>query len=182
MLQPSNTHFLPPFPDAIVVNDGQGTDYPVENGKTYRFRIISFSAFASAMVYFDQHHMVTIMTDASYVQGHWSHSLRVTPAQRYDVLVHVLDNDTRNYAILISLDINRDYSNPNDFPPNAYPQNFTAQMVLKPNKPHVQTSLDTWDPSDDSNFLPLAGVSILPPSDITIQLDFNFCIIDNIPR
>ncbi|KAG7134218.1 Multicopper oxidase PfmaD like protein [Verticillium longisporum] len=63
MLSPNNTQHTPPLPQAVLVNDGAGSHYPFVKGKTYRFRIISFAAFAGFMIHFDSHDMNVIMND-----------------------------------------------------------------------------------------------------------------------
>jgi FtsP/CotA-like multicopper oxidase with cupredoxin domain len=68
MLSASNTQFLPPFPDGLIVNEGQNANINFVKGKTYRIRLISFSAIASAMVHFDSHTMQVIMNDGSYIR------------------------------------------------------------------------------------------------------------------
>ena len=176
MLQPSNTHFLPPFPDAVVVNEGQSADYPIVRGKTYRFRIISYAAFASAMIHFDSaHNMTVIMNDASYINPINVNALRVAPAQRYDVLIRVVE-DNRNHPFLISLDVNRDYTNAASDPPVAWAQNYTGYLVLDPSQPKPATSVAVWAPADDALFEPLDhSLVALPEADNTVILDFQFC-------
>jgi iron transport multicopper oxidase len=57
-LTASNTEFLPPFPDALVVNDSSSApQFNFEAGKTYKIRIISMAAFAATMLQFDSHTM-----------------------------------------------------------------------------------------------------------------------------
>jgi iron transport multicopper oxidase len=175
MFDPGNTHFLPPFPDTIVVNDGQSTDYPFVKGKTYRIRIISFAAFASAMIQFDSHTMQTIMTDASYVQQESSYQLRVAPAQRYDVLISAIDRDRRNYPFLVSLDINRDWTNEASQPPIAWPHNYTGYLVMDAAGPKPTYAVNKWGPDDDSKFGSFNLAPILPTANKIIQLDFEFC-------
>jgi len=47
MLQTSNTQFLPPFPDSLLMNDSQNVTFQFTPGKTYKIDIISMAAFAS---------------------------------------------------------------------------------------------------------------------------------------
>lgn len=179
MLQPSNTNFLPPFPDGIIVNEGGDGKIDFVKGKTYRIRIISFSAFASAMLHFDSHTMQVIMNDGSYIKKEQAYQLRISPAQRYDVLISAIDRDNRNYPYLVSLDINRDYTKPGA----VYPHNFTGQLVMDPNKPFTADNVDDWRPVDDSHFKPLLQVARYEPVTTNIVLDFEFCSDNNgIPR
>lgn len=109
MLHPSNTGHRPPLPDAVVVNDGQGANYNFVKGKTYRFRIVSFAAFASFFIHFDSHDMNVIAIDSAYVKKQRTFMLRAAPAQRYDILVSAIDRDNRNFPFLIALDRNPEY-------------------------------------------------------------------------
>lgn len=95
MLQPENTQFAPPLPDGVIINDGGNGLIPMEAGKTYRLRIICFSALAAAMIHFDSHPMTVIMMDADYVQPQKVDQLRVSAAQRYDVLISATERDER---------------------------------------------------------------------------------------
>ena len=180
MLVPSNTHFIPPFPDSLIVNEGRGSRIPFVKGKTYRIRIINFSAFGSAMVHFDSHTMTVIATDSAYIQKEQAYQLRVAPAQRYDVLISAIDRDNYNFPFLISLDINRDWTNPASVPPLAWPQNYTGYLVLDQSLPLDRLDVvDKWQPVDDSHFKALDGAPTASQYDKLIQLDFNFCFDAN---
>ncbi len=174
MLVASNTQFLPPFPDGIIVNEGRGANISFANNKTYRFRIISFAAFASAMLHFDAHTTQVIMTDASYVKQAQAYQLRIAPAQRYDVLVAGISRDHRNYPFLLALDINRDFAND---PPQAvvWPHNYTGYLVMDANGSYPADVVRVWQPVNDATFAPYDGAAVLAPVDTTITLDFDFC-------
>lgn len=172
MLTTSNVHFLPPFPDNILINEGQGANVTFVVGKTYRFRIISFSAFASVMVHFDSHTMQVIMNDGTYVQQAQAYQLRVAPAQRYDVLITAISRDHRNYPYLLSLDMNRDYTVTAS---NVWPFNYTGYLVMDPNGALPQDVVAKWQPVNDADFLPFDNQVAYGPVAQTIQLDFNFC-------
>jgi iron transport multicopper oxidase len=179
MLQATNTNFLPPFPDTIIVNEGGDGKIDFAKGKTYRVRIISFSAFASALLHFDSHTMQVIMTDGSYTEKEQAYQLRISPAQRYDVLISCIGRDNRNYPYLVSLDINRDFTKPNA----VYPHNFTGHLVMDANKPFTVDTVDDWNPVDDSHFKPLLPIPRFEPVTTNIVLDFEFCSDKNgIPR
>ncbi|KAH8799034.1 Cupredoxin [Xylogone sp. PMI_703] len=57
MLTTANTQFLPPFPDALLLNDSNAASFNFLQGKTYKIRIISMAAFASVLLQFDSHTM-----------------------------------------------------------------------------------------------------------------------------
>jgi iron transport multicopper oxidase len=182
MLVPNNTQFLPPFPDGISVNEGNGAKVDFVRGKTYRFRIICMSAFASVMMHFDSHTMKVIMNDASYVEETDAYQLRMAPAQRYDVLISAIDRDHRNYPFLMSLDINRDFANdPAD--QIIWPHNETGYLVMDPNGVFSEDVVDVWRPVDDSHFTSLDAGPCLDDVAQTITLDFTFCTDENgLPR
>jgi len=184
MLEPSNTNFLPPFPDTIIANEGGSTDIPFVKGKTYRVRIISFAAFASTMVHFDSHTMQVIMNDASYIQQTQAYQLRVSPAQRFDVLISCIDRDHRNYPFLLSLDINRDFKNANSQPPVSWPHNHTGYLVMDSTADLTAVDVvSSWSPVDDSHFNAYDGAAPIGPYTNSIVLDFDFCFDKNgIPR
>jgi iron transport multicopper oxidase len=170
MLQPSNVRFAPPFPNSILINEGGNAKYNFVKGKTYHFRIISFAAFASAMIQFESHTMQIIMNDAAYVQQEQAYQIRVSPAQRYDVLISCIDRDNGNFPILVSLDQNRDFTlNP------TWPLNFTGHLVMDAAQPLKTFTVDQWRPNDDSHLKPLKNVDILPEPNKVLKLDFTFC-------
>ncbi|ROV93786.1 hypothetical protein VSDG_07021 [Cytospora chrysosperma] len=180
MLQPSNKAFLPPVPDSILLNEGGSNKISFKKGKTYRLRIINFSAFASCMVHFNSHPMKVIMQDSSYITETTAYQLRLSAAQRYDVLITASNNDNSNYPFLFALDINPDYHNPF----LGWRHNKTGYLVTDASK--STTSVDvvnSWNPADDSLFTNPTGASPLGPLSKTITLDFAFCFDKNsIPR
>ncbi|RNJ54585.1 hypothetical protein D7B24_009600 [Verticillium nonalfalfae] len=182
MLSPNNTQHRPPLPQAVLVNDGAGSHYPFAKGKTYRFRIISFAAFAGFMLHFDSHDMNVIMNDGAYVKKKLTYQLRVATAQRYDILVSCIDRDNRNYPFLVALDQNPDHTNADL--PQSWPLNHTGQLIMFPEKPLREDVVNKWRPSDDSHFeSPDGPNSILPSPDQTIVIDFTTCFDSNgIPR
>lgn len=185
MLQPSNVQDAPPLPDSIIVNEGGNGKITVEKGKTYRFRIICFSAFASAFLDFASHTMNIIMQDGSYIQETAADQLRISPAQRYDVLITPASNDTGNYPFLFALDINADYTNPAASPlPITWPHNFTGYLVTDASASTTAVDvINSFHPADDSLFSNPTGAGPYDPVTRTIVLDFDFCTDNNsIPR
>lgn len=185
MLQPSNTQFIPPFPDSLIVNEGGSSIIAVEKGKTYRIRIICFSAFGSAMINFKDHKMKIIMQDASYITPAYAETIRIAPAQRYDVLITPARNESGNSPFLVALDVNADYTNPNATPiPISWNYNITGYLVTDPSASTTSTDVvSTFNVVDDSAFTSLDHQEPLGPVTQTIKLDFNFCFDNNsIPR
>ncbi len=176
MLTPANG-FKPPFPDSLIVNEGQGANYSFVKGKTYRIRIINFSAFGSAMLHFDSHTMTVISNDAAYIQRQEAYQLRITPAQRYDVLISAIDRDSGNYPFLISLDVNRDWTNSTDL---QWPTNSTGYLVMDSSQSLNKVDVvDVWRPVDDFRFKPYDGAPAYDHYDKLIVLDFKFCFDQN---
>lgn len=185
MLQPSNTQFIPPIPNSIIVNEGGSSKIAVEIGKTYRIRIINFSALASAMINFKDHTMKIVMQDGSYINPANADLIRVAPAQRYDVLLTPNRNDSGNYPFLVALDINRDYTNPSASPqPISWNYNETGYLVIDPSASTTSTDvINVFDVVDDSAFQNPDTQGPLGPVTQTVKLDFDFCFDNNsIPR
>ncbi|KAM7217794.1 putative iron transport multicopper oxidase FET3 [Rhypophila decipiens] len=174
MLTPSNVQFRPPFPDSILVNEGQPANINFTKGKTYRIRLINFSAFASAMIHIDSHDMNVIMNDAAYIQKEKTYMLRVTAAQRYDFLVECIDRDNRNFPYLIGLDTNRDFTNASLGV--TWTKNYTGYFVMDTTKDMTKVDVvQEWKPADDSHFKNYNGDGVWGPYNHLIQLDFEFC-------
>ena len=175
MLTPANG-FRPPFPDSIIVNEGGDGQISFVKGKTYRLRIISFAAFASALIHFDSHTMTVIMNDGSYIKSNSAYQLRVAPAQRYDVLISAIDRDRRNYPYLVALDINKDFAN--DANPQ-WPHNFTGQLVMDKALNFTTDVVGAFRPQDDSNFAPYDDGAAFGPVTKTLTMNFDFCTDQN---
>ncbi|KIH87025.1 iron transport multicopper oxidase fet3 precursor [Sporothrix brasiliensis 5110] len=171
----------------IIVNEGLGANVTFDNDKTYRFRIISFAAFGSAMFSFDTSNMQVVMIDASYVEKAPATQLRIAPSQRYDVLISVPRRrnckpvTSANYPFLLSLDINRDYTN--DLAQSVWQHNYTGYLVTNPTGDFPEEVVTLWRPADDATFVPLDGAVALGPVSQEITLDFDFCRDENnLPR
>jgi len=173
MLTTTNDHFLPPFPDSLLINDSQNVTFQFTPGKTYKIDIISMSAFAATLLQFDSHTMRVIGVDGTYIQKHDAYPIRVAPAQRYTVLLNAQPTDRRNYAFLASLDENRDFAHD---PAPIYPLNVTGYIVYDETKalppPYV---VNSWSPVNDFTFVSLDNQGLLGDPDVSITLDFNFC-------
>ncbi|KAK4249289.1 multicopper oxidase [Corynascus novoguineensis] len=178
MLTPSNTLFQPPIPDNLTVNEGQGLRINFTKGKTYRIRMLNFAAFGAAMVHFDSHTMNIIMNDGAYIKKQDAYQLRLAPAQRYDVLLSPNDSDNGNYPFLVSLDINRDWTNSSA--EMTWPHNYTGYLVMDESQPLDRRDVvDRWQPIDDAQFQPYDGAAAYSSYQKLIKLDFNFCFDEN---
>ncbi len=177
MIHPNNTEFTPPRPDAIIVNEGGNGHIPVEAGKTYRFRVINFSALTSAFLHFGALDMDVIMTDASYVKKQSASSLRVSPAERYDVLVTIdAYQGGDNLPFLFALDTNQDFTAGNP----SFHFNFTGQLVLNPDGDlNQELAVEEFAPLDETGLEAYDGLEAYGPVDKYWVQDFDFCVDAN---
>lgn len=182
MLTPSNKNFKPPIPDSMIINEGQGLNVNITAGQTYRIRMINYAAFGAAMVHFNAHNMNVVMNDGAYIQKVDASQVRLAPAQRYDVLVTSADTDSGNYPFLVSLDLNRDWTNYTE--KMSWQHNYTGYLVTNASQPLNKVDVvDKWQPVDDATFEPYDGASALGSYDKLINLDFKFCFdVNGYPR
>ncbi|RYP91763.1 hypothetical protein DL770_002107 [Monosporascus sp. CRB-9-2] len=175
MIHPNNTLFSPPRPDSILVNEGADGHIPVEAGNIYRFRIINFSALAAAFLHVESHDMIVIMNDATYVKQQSTSALRISPGERYDVLVRI-DNEQRNTPFLFALDTNSDYETSN----LSFHFNFTGQLLLDPSKDlTLNYTVDTFRIFDETKLEPYDDLEAYGPVTKHWVLNFDFCHDDN---
>ena len=108
-----------PGPDSALFNEMVSPNIKFEPGKTYRLRIINFSA--ASMFYFliDGHDMKIIEVDGVDVEPTDASTVMLAAAQRYSVLVTAKNTTDTNY--LIHADINVELLN-------------TIKPSLKPSK------------------------------------------------
>ncbi|KAI0597307.1 Cupredoxin [Biscogniauxia sp. FL1348] len=176
MLQPNNTAFTPPRPDAVIVNEGESGLIPVEAGKTYRIRVINFSALTAAFITFDTLSMDVITIDASYVQRQSVSQLRVSAAERCDILV-TPDASGTTYPYLFALDTNPDYTNSSASP--SYHYNFTGALTQSTNSSSSssvpEVTVSEFLPFDDAQFAPHDGQGAWGPVTKHWVLNFDYC-------
>ncbi|KAI0196980.1 Cupredoxin [Astrocystis sublimbata] len=175
-LQPNNTNFQPPRPDGVLVNEGSDGVIPIEPNKTYRFRIINFSALTAAFVAFNALQMEVIMVDGTYVHKSTANQLRVLTAQRYDVLVKTGPGSKQNYPYLIALDTNPDYLAKDANPPIGFHHNFTGQLANDVNGNLAgKSAVDHFYPQDDMLLSPFDNQSAFEPVTKQWVLNFDYC-------
>lgn len=169
-----------PNPDSIIMNDGLSTDYAVEAGKTYLFRIYNIGAFPSFFVNFQGLDMSVVGLDGVATKPTPAKTLYVGAAQRYEVLVTAKSASTANSAILALVDTSMfetPYSgNTSVLGKLVYSKNASAPPAYEglPNS--------ILPPTDDLTIKPLDGQKLLGPVDRQIVINFNQGLIDNIPR
>lgn len=172
MLVSTNTEVLPPFPEAILLNDANQATFYFTPGKTYKILVISMAALASTFLEFDSHTMRIIGVDGTYTHEYDANQIRVAPAQRYTFLLDAKPTDSKNYAFLASLDMNRDFAiDPNP----VYPFNITGYIIYDDKKPLPSPYVvNKWTPADDVKFMAWDNQLLLGEPDKTITLNFNF--------
>ncbi|KAG4442994.1 hypothetical protein IFR05_001525 [Cadophora sp. M221] len=185
MLSTSNPRAVPPFPNALLLNESTTANFKFTPGKTYKIKMINMAAFASVFIQFDSHPMNIIEIDGSYTVKKEAYQLRLSPAQRYTVLLKAQDSTRRNYAFLASLDMNRDFTNAAVAP--VWPFNVTGNIIYDSAKALAPTYVvPKWKPFDDATLVAYDGQALLGPRekvDKEITLDFNFQLdAQGIPR
>lgn len=180
MIQPNNTQFAPPIPNSTIVNDGGDGHIPVEPGKTYRLRLINWSAMFSTFIQFDSFDMDVIAIDATYVSRQSAKQLRISAAQRFDVLITIPRNANRNYPYLVALDLNEDFTDPDPPRPIQFPFNVTGMLVTDSGKDTSGSlTVQKFDPFDDITFQPHDNETVYSPVDRRWVLDFDYCHDEN---
>ncbi|KAI0407678.1 Cupredoxin [Xylaria palmicola] len=176
MIQPNNTDFRPPRPNSALVNEGSDGLIPIEPGKTYRMRVINFSALTAAFVVFNALQMQVIMMDGTYIQKTAANQLRIVAAQRYDVLLTIGENGRQNYPFLVALDTNADYTDKDSKPAIGYHTNFTGQLVNDP-KGNIKEKpvVEEFFPYDDSQLVPYDELEAYGPVTKQWVLNFDYC-------
>ncbi|KAI1109010.1 Cupredoxin [Nemania sp. NC0429] len=175
MLQPNNTKFLPPRPSSVLINEGSDGLVHVVPDKTYRVRVVNFSAMTAAFLVFNALQMQIIMMDGTYVQKEITNQLHVSPAQRYDLLLTIGSTENLNYPFLVALDTNADYTAKNASTVGFH-TNFTGQLVTDPNGNLDGTSVvDKFYPLDDTTLVPFDKQSAFGPVSKRWVLTFEYC-------
>ncbi|KAI1778014.1 putative ferroxidase [Hypoxylon cercidicola] len=176
MIDPNNTNFAPPIPNSTVVNDGTGSHIAMAPGKTYRVRMINWSAMFSTFVQFDSLDMTVIAIDASYVKKQTVRNLRISAAQRSDVLITIPEDADRNYPYLVAMDLNQDYADPDPPRPIQFPFNVTGQLVTDAEKAtDGNMTVQKFEPYDDVTFAPHDDEAAYGPVTKRWLLNFNYC-------
>lgn len=93
-----------PIPDAALMNDTQNLQFNVQPGKTYYFRMVNLGAFVPQYIWFEGHTMRIIEVDGVYTQPAETQMIYIAPAQRYGVLITMLNSTSANFPIVGSFD------------------------------------------------------------------------------
>jgi iron transport multicopper oxidase len=165
----TNTQTRPPLPQSGLINDGLPATYKFTPGKKYKFRVINISALTGVMFFIEDHVLSVIEIDGVYVKPEDANQLFITPAQRYSFIVEAKEDATKNYGISAVFDINPNFRAPVvPFTINATGTiEYDASLGAAP-----QYKINAFDLLDDMDLEPLVP-SVLGPTDVQIQLDFN---------
>ncbi|KAL2046495.1 hypothetical protein ABVK25_011830 [Lepraria finkii] len=121
-----------PVPDSAILNDNATTSFSITPGKTYMFRIINVSNFASFLLKFDQHQMAIIEVDGVYTVKQSTDLIYITAGQRYSVLITAKATAPgQNYAFVGAMDPNMFDCNPCP----GVPLNATGYLIYDATKP-----------------------------------------------
>ena len=93
-----------PVPQSALMNDTQNLTINVQPGKTYKLRIINMAAFAPQYLWFENHTMSVIEVDGIDTEPMGTDMIYITPAQRYSVLVTMMNETSANFPFTGSMD------------------------------------------------------------------------------
>ncbi|KAI1809987.1 multicopper oxidase [Poronia punctata] len=176
MIQPNNTDHRPPLPDSVLINEGDHGHVKVEADRTYRIRIINFSALTGAFVMFNALQMRIIAVDGTYTEKQIANHIRVLPAQRYDVLLTIGSSSLQNYPFLVALDTNPDYTDVHASTPISYRNNLTGQLITDATgNLKGKSSTQQFYPQDDYQLVPYDQRPAYGPVTKHWVLNFDYC-------
>ncbi|KKF95926.1 Iron transport multicopper oxidase FET3 [Ceratocystis platani] len=169
LLSTTNTNFRPPIADSALVNERQDSAFAMTPGKKYRFRIINYSALASAIIQFGDHPMTVIETDGIPVVASTTNRLFVGAGQRYSVILEAKPDADANYPYLVMLDMNPNFRQPQ----LGFPVNTTG--LLQYGAANAQPApLVVHSPIDVLDEATLSPYDLEPAHDYTVEFEKNF--------
>ncbi|KAK8153972.1 conidial pigment biosynthesis oxidase Abr1/brown 1 [Phyllosticta citrichinensis] len=158
-LGPENRQGIMPSPDSNLVNDTtRPTIIDMKPGEKVYIRIVNMGALAFQNIEFDQHDFQVVAIDGVPVKPTTWKGLRITPGQRYDIVLTGLDKPSGNYAFAVQQAITRTKT--------LGILNYGGRRFV-PNNFSVDESLA----GDDFTLQPTTGEKILEPVDQRIVLD-----------
>ena len=162
------------------MNDGQSTTYDIKPGKKYLFRILNIGAFPSFFLNFQGHEMTIVGLDGTATQPTTANTLYVGAAQRYEVIITGNSNPTSNAAILAMFDTSMFEAPYNGSTTVLGELKYGDQYGAPP--PYQGLPNSIMPPIDDTTVKPYDKQPLLGPVTKQFQLDFNFAVINGIPR
>jgi iron transport multicopper oxidase len=176
-----------PIPDSIIMNDGVFSNYKMIPGETYLFHILNIGAFPSFFVNFANVGFSVIGVDGitTHNTSTPTNTLYVGAAQRYRVLVVAPKNPTTQGAFTAVVDTSM-FEAPYTGPPAIF---GTLDYGLSAPSAIYNTSVSAgtfpnsiMPPANDLTFKPLTTVPLYGPVTKQFVLNFNFGLVDGIPR
>jgi iron transport multicopper oxidase len=177
---PANFPPITPIPDSPIMNDGESTTYEIKHGKQYLFRILNMGAFPSFFLNFQDHEMTIVGIDGVRTQPTTATTLYVGAAQRYEVIITGKKNATSNAAILAMFDTSM-FEAPYNGSTTVLGE-LEYKKKYGPPPPYQGLPNSIMPPIDDLTIKPYDNEPLLGPVTKRIPLDFNFAIINGIPR
>lgn len=175
-----------PIPVAGLINDSQNNTIKVLPGKTYLIHMIDMANFPGVAVYFDGHPFTAVGVDGTTVEKYYmgNETLRIAPAQRWDILITTKNDTSKNFVIFATLDVNM------LFPPLGIPTiegwngNTTAWLVYDETKPlPPQITFYEFEFFDEvNNLIPYDRMPLLEPVDRRIEMTLENATYDGITR
>jgi iron transport multicopper oxidase len=158
-----------PIPQSTLLNDKPTEIFDIKPGKKYLFRIIDMSALAAHFVQFDGHNMTVVAIDGVPTKPKTTQTIRLTPAQRYDVIIEGKGNATQNYAFITQMDNQLFDENQ---PDGVTIGNGILRYSSKFPDPPKLTTHET--PIDDIVLYPADGQKSLSKPDRVLNFTINF--------
>jgi iron transport multicopper oxidase len=176
-----------PSPDSIIMNDGVFSSYKMIPGHTYLFHIVNMGAFPSFFLNFANAGFSVVGVDGitTHNTSTPANTLYVGAAQRYRVLVVAPKNPTTQGAFTAVVDTTMF-----EAPYSGRTAIFgTLDYGLSAPSSVYNTSLaagtfpnSIMPPADDLTFKPLTTVPLYGPVTKQFVLNFNFGLVNGIPR
>jgi iron transport multicopper oxidase len=93
-----------PVPNSALLNETQDLSVPVQQGKTYLFRMVNMGAFAGQYIWFEGHNMTIVEVDGVYTHPAEASMIYLSAAQRCSFLITAGSDTSANFPIVASMD------------------------------------------------------------------------------
>lgn len=164
-----------PIPQNSLFNDTKNATWNIKPDTTYLLRIVNMGMFTSQYIYIEDHELTIIEIDGIYVEPVTVKSLFITVAQRYTVLLKTKKKSEKNYRFVNIID-----KTMLDFVPDdlqlvstnwlVYDSDRDLPKPIKYNK--FESTIETLNPYNDFDLIPLDKLPLFPDADLQIKLDF----------
>ncbi|KAF2841516.1 multicopper oxidase [Patellaria atrata CBS 101060] len=178
-LGPDNPNGIEPIPNSCIVNDAASTIIPIRSREKLLLRIINIGALAHLFVQFDSHQLTVVAVDSIPVRPRTVDGIRISPGQRYDVLITGKPYATRNYGLITRMDTAIFKANSSSSKLNC--NGILSYSAKLSNPPPLRTT--EFSLADDITFQPTDNQPLLEPVDQTITYNPKLIYYPNIgPR